>query len=92
MTFRINTAVFSDGQRAAARPALATRLAGCGCSDNDIEQLIIGSSTVAETILEYAARVTGDDPVNAARISQPQKRQTLPRPAISEREGDECDA
>jgi hypothetical protein len=55
MTFRINTAVFSDGQRAAARPALATRLAGCGCSDNDIEQLIIGSSTVAEKILEYAA-------------------------------------
>ncbi|MFG6612034.1 hypothetical protein [Sulfitobacter sp. 1A12057] len=88
MTFHINTAVFSDRQIAAARPALATRLAGCGCSDDDIEQLI-GSSTVAETISEYAARVNGDDPVPAARIPKPRKRQPSPRPAIFESEGDD---
>lgn len=35
-----NTADFSDEQRAAARPALAARLADAGCSDDEIEQLI----------------------------------------------------
>ncbi|UOA21614.1 hypothetical protein DSM14862_04454 (plasmid) [Sulfitobacter indolifex] len=35
-----NTADFSDDQRAAARPALAARLADAGCSDDEIEQLI----------------------------------------------------
>ena len=88
MTFQINTAVFSDGQRAAARPALAARLAGCGCSDDEIEQLI-GPSAIAETISEYAARVIGDDPVPAARIPKPRKRQPPPRPAIFESDGDD---
>ena len=83
-----NTADFSDEQRAVARPALAARLAECGCSDDEIEQLI-GPSAVVETIPEYAARVIGDDPVPAARIPRPRKRQPPPRPAISESGGDD---
>lgn len=88
MTFQINTAVFSDEQRAAARPSLTARLAGCGCSDYEIEQLI-GPSVVDETISEYAARVIGDYPVPAARIPRPRKRQPPPRPAIAESDGDD---
>ncbi len=89
--FQINTAIFVDEQRAAARPALAARLAGAGCSADEIEQLI-GTSEVAETISEYAARVIGDESVPAARIPWPRKRQPPPRPAVCESDGDECDA
>ena len=87
MKFHLNTAIFTGEQRRAARPALAARLAGCGCSDDEIEQLI-GPSAVAETISEYAARVIGDDPIPAVRIPKPRKRQPPPRPAISEGDGD----
>tara|TARA_R110002012_G_scaffold208038_1_gene378042 strand:+ start:605 stop:1327 length:723 start_codon:yes stop_codon:yes gene_type:complete len=68
-----NTADFSDEQRAAARPTLQARLAECGCTDDEIEQLI-GLSEEAETISEYAMRIMRDDPAPAARITKPRKR------------------
>mgnify|MGYP000053008338 CR=1 FL=1 len=37
MKFHINTAIVTGEQRRAARPALAARLGGCGCSDDEIE-------------------------------------------------------
>jgi len=88
MTFSFDTVAFTSDQRAAARSALAARLADADCSNEEIEQLI-GPSTVAETISEYAARVIGDEPVPAAHIPKPRKRQPSPRPAISDRGGDD---
>ena len=74
MTFQINTAEFLDDQRAAARTALATRLADAGCPAEEITKLIEPSSG-ADTISEYATRMMGDDPAPAARIPEPRKRQ-----------------
>lgn len=88
MTFSFDTVVFTSGQRAAARSALAARLADADCSNEEIEQLI-GPSAVAETISEYAARVIGDEPVPAAHIPKPRKRQPPSRPAISDSSGDD---
>ncbi|MEL7803257.1 hypothetical protein [Sulfitobacter pontiacus] len=84
MKFQINTAVFTGEQRRAARLALAARLAEAGCSDDEVNKLM-----GTETISEYAARVIGDDPIPAARIPRPRKRQPPPRPAVCKSDGDD---
>lgn len=84
MKFHLNTAIFTGEQRRAARLALAARLAEAGCSDDEVNKLI-----GTETISEYAARVIGDDPIPAARIPRPRKRQPPPRPAVCESDGDD---
>jgi|GEM_PF-3174486 len=76
MTFHVDPAAFTPEQRAAARPALRSRLAEAGCSYDEIEQLI-GLSEEAETISEYA--IMHDDLVPAARIPKPRKRRPPPR-------------
>ncbi|MFG6501616.1 MULTISPECIES: hypothetical protein [unclassified Sulfitobacter] len=78
MTFSFDTVAFTSDQRAAARPALAARLADSGCSNNEIEQLI-GLPGDIETISEYAMRIIGDDPIPPARIPKPRKRLPPPR-------------
>ncbi|MAM00280.1 MAG: hypothetical protein CL583_17715 [Alteromonadaceae bacterium] len=40
MTFHVDPGAFTHEQRAAARPALRSRLAEAGCSDDEIEKLI----------------------------------------------------
>ena len=84
MKFHLKTAIFTGEQRRAARLSLAARLAEAGCSDDEVNKLI-----GTETISEYAARVIGDDPIPAARIPRPRKRQSPPRPAVCESDGDD---
>ena len=80
MKFHPNT----GEQRRAARLALAARLAEAGCSDDEVNKLM-----GTESISEYAARVIGDDPIPAARIPRPRKRQPPPRPAVCKSDGDD---
>lgn len=84
MKFHLKTAIITGEQRRAARLSLAARLAEAGCSDDEVNKLI-----GTETISEYAARVIGDDPIPAARIPRPRKRQPPPRPAVCESDGDD---
>ena len=84
MKFQINTAIFSREQRAAARPALAARLADAGCSDDEIAKFL-----VPETISEYAMRIMRDDPAPPARIPKPRKRKPPPQPPIHDSDSDD---
>lgn len=84
MTFQINTAVFLEDQRAAARPALAARLADAGCSDDEIAKFL-----GLETISEYAMRIMRGDPVPPARIPKPRKRKPPPQPPIHHSDSDD---
>ena len=84
MKFHLNKAIFMGEQRRAVRLALAARLAEAGCFDDEVNKLI-----GTETISDCAARVIGDDPVPAARIPRPRKRQPPPQAPIYESDGDD---